>query len=342
MLDRAHKVFEEMPQLRYERTSKSFTSLVAACVNAKEIEIVEEFFRGLPQKVSIEGDWISYKIVVYSACEMGSLVTAFFMLDEWEKNGLELDSVTLNTLFYGFYNNGRVLDKEKIWCVGKVKKVILDIRSYNSRMSGSCNDGKLEEAERWYQNMMATSETSGKRTWKPPWCSASGDMAAEEILYLTTIFSHDFSWSLLICIEEEVATAIRGGILAGTGTVGDIISNEHTVLYFELVKGAKIWALNIAWQMLRDGKVAKDTCKNHLIEKASSLGILPEARIKREMLEYQRELADSVKEDVKKEDAKNLEAKLLRDMLQHGERWRILDLMAAFDWSRVHHGSSWS
>jgi len=102
------------------------------------------------------------------------------------------------------------------------------------------------------------------------------------------------------------------------------------VLYFELVKGAVIWALNIAWQMLRDGKVAKVTCKNHLIRKASSLGILPEERIEREMLEYQRELADSVKEDVKKEDAKNLEAKLLRDMLQHGERWRILDHMIAF------------
>jgi len=54
------------------------------------------------------------------------------------------------------------------------------------------------------------------------------------------------------------------------------------------------------------------------------------------------ELADSVKEDVKKEDAKNLEAELHRDMLQRGQGWRILELMAAFGWSRVHHGSSWS
>jgi len=45
------------------------------------------------------------------------------------------------------------------------------------------------------------------------------------------------------------------------------------------------------------------------------------------MPECQRELADSVKEDVKKEDAKNLEAELHRDLLQRGQGWKILDLM---------------
>jgi hypothetical protein len=133
-----------------------------------------------------------------------------------------------------------------------------------------------------------------------------------------------------------------GGILAETGIVCVNARDRHTILYFELVTGAVILALNIAWQMLRNGKIAKVTCKNHLIQKASSLGILPEARVEREVLKCQRELADSVKEDVKKEDAKNLEAKLQRDMLQCGQGWRILDLMAALGRSRVQHGSSWS
>jgi hypothetical protein len=51
-------------------------------------------------------------------------------------------------------------------------------------------------------------------------------------------------------------------------------------------------------------------------------------------------LADSVKEDVKKEDAKNLEGKLHRDMLQRRQGWRILDHMIAFGWSRAYHWSS--
>jgi hypothetical protein len=145
----------------------------------------------------------------------------------------------------------------------------------------------------------------------------------------------------LLCVKEEDEAAIRGDILAGNGTIVDILSGEHTVLYFELVKGAVIWALNIAWQIIRDGKDAKVACKNHLIQKASSLGIFPEARIGREVLDWQRELADSVKEDVKKEDAKNLEGKLHRDMLQRRQGWRILDHMTAFGWSRAHHWSSW-
>jgi pentatricopeptide repeat protein len=135
-----------------------------ACVNIRRIEKTEEFFRGLPQKESIERVWISYKIVVNSVGEMGSLDTAFLMLDEWEKNGLELDSVTLNTLFNGFYNNGRILDGEKIWWMTKIKNVIPEIRSYNSRLSGTCNDGKLEEAEWWCQNMIGASGTSCRRT----------------------------------------------------------------------------------------------------------------------------------------------------------------------------------
>lgn len=58
-----------------------------------------------------------------------------------------------------------------------------------------------------------------------------------------------------------------GGILAETGIVCVIAHDRHTVLYFELVTGAVILALNIAWQMLRNGKIAKVTCKNHLIQK---------------------------------------------------------------------------
>jgi hypothetical protein len=167
-------------------------------------------------------------------------------------------------------------------------------------------------------------------------------VAVEELLHLIATFLHGFSWPLLLCVKEESEVATFGGILAGTGIASVFACDEHTKLYFELVQGAVIWALNIAWQMLRDGKVAKVTCKNHLIQKASSLGILLEARIEREMLECQKELADLVKEHVKKEDAKNLEAELHRDMLQRGQGWRILDLMAIFGWSRVHHGSSWS
>jgi pentatricopeptide repeat protein len=200
---------------------------MAACVNAKKIEKTEKFFQGQPQKESIEGVWISYKIVVNSVGEMGSLDTAFLMLDEWKKNGLEPDSVTLNTLFNGFYNNGRILDGEKIWWMTKIKNVIPEIRSYNSRLSGTCNDGKLEEAEWWCQNMIGASGTSCRQTWKPPWNSASCYIAIEELLHLTATFPHGFSWPLLLCVKGESEVATFGGILAGTGIAGVFARDEH-------------------------------------------------------------------------------------------------------------------
>jgi hypothetical protein len=95
-------------------------------------------------------------------------------------------------------------------------------------------------------------------------------VAAEELLHLTTTFPHGFSWPLLLCDKEEGEAATFGGNLAGTGIAGVFTRDEHTELYFDLVKGAVIWAWNI------------------------------------------------------------LVAELHRHMLQHGEGWRILDLVAAF------------
>lgn len=93
---------------------------------------------------------------------------------------LMLDSVTFNTLLNGFYNNGRVLDEGKIWCmvhdnrISEAIKLLEEMRSkginmyvisYSALIKGFCTDGKLEEVEWWFQNMLVTSQTSCRRTW---------------------------------------------------------------------------------------------------------------------------------------------------------------------------------
>lgn len=74
-----------------------------------------------------------------------------------------------------------------------------------------------------------------------------------------------------LCEEEEDEATICEGILAGTNTIGVITLDKHIVLNFESVKGTVIWALNIAiaLQTLRVGEVAKVSCRNHLLQKAS-------------------------------------------------------------------------
>jgi len=69
------------------------------------------------------------------------------------------------------YNNGRVLDGGKIWCmvhdnrILEAVKLLKEMRSkginpvvisYSALIKGICTDGKWEEAEWRYQNMLAT------------------------------------------------------------------------------------------------------------------------------------------------------------------------------------------
>jgi len=111
--------------------------------------------------VSTEDELVSYKIVINAVCEMGLLDIVPLMLD----------SVTFNTLLNGFYNNGRVLDGGKIWCmvhdnrILEAVKLLKEMRSkginpvvisYSALIKGICTDGKWEEAEWRYQNMLAT------------------------------------------------------------------------------------------------------------------------------------------------------------------------------------------
>jgi pentatricopeptide repeat protein len=222
MFDHAHKVFDEMPELNCARTSKSFNALLAACVNAKKFDKVDEIFRGLPPKLSIEADLVSYNVAIKAFCELGSLDTALSMLDELEKNGMEPDSVTFNTLLEGFYRNGRFLEGEKIWAMMESKNVVHNIRSYNSRLRGMvydkriveavklvnemeskgveadvisynalikgfCNDGKLEETKWWYNEIR-------KNDCSPDW-----------VTYMTLIpflcEEGDFDMAHELCVE---------------------------------------------------------------------------------------------------------------------------------------------
>jgi pentatricopeptide repeat protein len=114
-------------------------------------------------------------------------------------------------------HNNRIFDAVKLFDEMRSKGINLDVTSYSALIKRFCNAGKLEEAEWWYQNMIAASGTSCRRTWKPLWSSVSCYVAVEELLHLTTTFPHGFSWPLLLCVKEEGEAATFGGNFAGTG-----------------------------------------------------------------------------------------------------------------------------
>ncbi|XP_071701080.1 uncharacterized protein [Rutidosis leptorrhynchoides] len=200
MFDHASKVFDEMPERKCPQTVKSFNALLGACVNAKKFDKVDEFFRELPEKISVKPDIVSYNTAIKAFCEMGSFELADSVFGEIEKNGLEPDLITYNTLLIGFYGNGRFLEGEKYWAKFMNAKISPDIRTYNARLvglvsekkiteavklfgelgsknlkpdefsynaviNGFCNNGDLKEAKKWYVKLMQSDATPNKATF---------------------------------------------------------------------------------------------------------------------------------------------------------------------------------
>ncbi|XP_042518146.1 pentatricopeptide repeat-containing protein At1g55890, mitochondrial-like [Macadamia integrifolia] len=201
MFDKASQTFDQLPELKCERTVKSFNALLTACVDTKNFDKVEPLFRELLSSLSIQPDIYSYNIMIHAYCEMGSLDSALKFLDEMEKNGVTPNLVTFNTLLNTFYEKNRFSDGEKIWvrmenndCVpdirsfnAKLRGLVLggettelvklveelatkgpkpDIHTFNALIKGLCNDGQLEAATRIYSELAKNDLTPNRSTFQ--------------------------------------------------------------------------------------------------------------------------------------------------------------------------------
>uniref|UniRef100_A0A0A0KLB2 Pentacotripeptide-repeat region of PRORP domain-containing protein n=1 Tax=Cucumis sativus TaxID=3659 RepID=A0A0A0KLB2_CUCSA len=142
----------------------------------------------VPQEVSIKADVISYNIVINAFCEMDALDKAILFFHDMEKNGMEPNLVTFNTLLTALYRKGQFFDGERVWATMENKNIAPDLVSYNARLRGMvlekriqdgiellakmeekeikpdvysynilikgfCQDGDLEEAKKWYYKL---------------------------------------------------------------------------------------------------------------------------------------------------------------------------------------------
>ncbi|CAI9087699.1 OLC1v1021841C1 [Oldenlandia corymbosa var. corymbosa] len=189
MFDEARKLFDELPSLNCERTVVSFNALLSACVNSRQYDKVFELFSKVPVELGIEPNVVSYNTVIKGFCAVGCSDEALSMLDEMEKNNVKPDAVTFNTLLNAFNQMENFSQAEKLWSLMEEKDVVanvgsynarlrglvarnqnaeavelidemrakgvaLDVFSYNALLKGFVDDGNLEEAKRWYWNMI--------------------------------------------------------------------------------------------------------------------------------------------------------------------------------------------
>ncbi|KAK9681671.1 hypothetical protein RND81_10G019200 [Saponaria officinalis] len=146
MFDHAHKLFDEMPELKCERTVMSFNALLSAGVKSKRFSEVYEIFREYPSKLSIAVDVVSYNTVIHAVCEMGSLSEAMSLLDEMKTNGLRPSVITYNTLLDAFYKKRGFLGGERLWAMMDEDNVCRNIRSYNLTLEALVDQGQLSTA----------------------------------------------------------------------------------------------------------------------------------------------------------------------------------------------------
>ncbi|XP_077254005.1 uncharacterized protein LOC143892971 [Tasmannia lanceolata] len=146
MFDLASKTFDELPQLKCPRTVKSFNALLTAALESKNFEKVGEIFNKFPSELSVTPNVVSYNILIQAFCKMGSLDSAFSVLEIMEDNGVSPDLITFNTLLNGFYVGNRISDAEMIWTKMEEHNCIPDIISFNSRLRGLVSEGKMDNA----------------------------------------------------------------------------------------------------------------------------------------------------------------------------------------------------
>lgn len=105
MFDHAQKLFDQMPKLKCGRAVLSLNALLAACIDSKKFDKIDEIFRLMR----------NYNTAFYGYFQKGALVPAFSLLEEMEKNGIEANIVTFNTLLAFFCGNGWLLVANKVW-----------------------------------------------------------------------------------------------------------------------------------------------------------------------------------------------------------------------------------
>ncbi|XP_055804223.1 pentatricopeptide repeat-containing protein At1g55890, mitochondrial-like [Solanum dulcamara] len=153
MHEHARKLFDEMPNLKCQRTVFSFNALLEAYSRAEKYDIIRELFQELPEELSIEPDVVSYNTLIKALWKAGSLDSAVSVMDEMEKQGIIPDKVTFNTLLNAYYESKRFSEAEDLWVLMRKKNVVADLGSYTVRLRGLVGSNQVNEAIELFEEM---------------------------------------------------------------------------------------------------------------------------------------------------------------------------------------------
>ncbi|KMZ72527.1 Pentatricopeptide repeat-containing protein [Zostera marina] len=190
MLNRAHAIFDNMPNLGFtaSRTSLSLNALLTSYAHDGQHSRVPDLLADLSKKHFIAPNSISYGILINSLCKLGSPEKACETLEEMEEKKMKVSPFTYTPIIDAFYKMKKKEEAEKMWvkmvgsgcmpdhAVFNVKATYIsnygkpgemlelmeemektgikpDIVTFNLLISCYCKNGKLLDAKNLYSNL---------------------------------------------------------------------------------------------------------------------------------------------------------------------------------------------
>ncbi|GFZ03163.1 tetratricopeptide repeat (TPR)-like superfamily protein [Actinidia rufa] len=181
MFDHAQKLFDEMPQLKCERTVMSLNALLSACVSSKKFDKIGELLSEIPEKLSIKPDLISYNTVIKAFCEMAKV---------WElmkEKNVVPNARSYNPKLRALVAGNRIPEASELIEEMGIKGIKRDVFSYSALIKGFYDNGMLEEAKEWYKEMAKNDFKTLQVTF-----TKLGSLACEK---------GDFDFALELCKE---------------------------------------------------------------------------------------------------------------------------------------------
>lgn len=146
MPDHAVKTFQEMHLFGCKRTVKSFNATLKVLSQAGRFHELCQFFDESLVIYGIQSDDISYNTLIKVMCEMGSLESAYRVMLEMGKLGVNPDVITYTTLISASYKKNLRKIGDGLWNLMRLRGCIPTLATYNVRIQYLINRRRTYEA----------------------------------------------------------------------------------------------------------------------------------------------------------------------------------------------------
>ncbi|GKV38242.1 hypothetical protein SLEP1_g46176 [Rubroshorea leprosula] len=165
MIDQAVFAFDELYNEGLCSSVKSLNALIIACILAGEYGKVNRIFTEFPRKYDITPNLETYNAVIKAFSESGSSSSAYSVVAEMERKGVEPNKTTFGNMLAGFYSEEKYEDVGKVLKMMEERGIPRGLSTYNIRIKGLCKLKKSFEAKALLDGMLSRGMKPNSETY---------------------------------------------------------------------------------------------------------------------------------------------------------------------------------